>query len=205
MKPKYLILFLVIILSACFVDCSSPPKLSLLAANDVIVAFGDSLTFGTGVEQIYSYPAVLGQMIGRKVVNAGVPGEVTADGLSRLPKVLQQEKPALLILCHGANDQLRRLNLRKAADNIKKMISLARHEGVSVVLIAVPAPNLSVSPHVMYGEIAWELSVPLEEKILSEVLADSKLKSDFIHPNATGYRLMAEAIAALLKKSGAIN
>jgi lysophospholipase L1-like esterase len=57
----------------------------------------------------------------------------------------------------------------------------------------------------MYGEIAWELSVPLEEKILSEVLADSKLKSDFIHPNATGYRLMAEAIAALLKKSGAIN
>lgn len=205
MKPKYLILFLVIILSACFVDCSSSPKLSLLAANDVIVAFGDSLTFGTGVEQIYSYPAVLGQIIGRKVVNAGVPGEVTADGLSRLPKVLQQEKPALLILCHGANDQLRRLNLRKAADNIKKMISLARHEGVSVVLIAVPAPNLSVSPHAMYGEIAWELSVPLEEKILSEVLADSKLKSDFIHPNATGYRLMAEAIAALLKKSGAIN
>jgi len=205
MKPKYFILFLVIILSACFVDCSSSPKLSLLAANDVIVAFGDSLTFGTGVEQIYSYPAVLGQIIGRKVVNAGVPGEVTADGLSRLPKVLQQEKPALLILCHGANDQLRRLNLRKAADNIKKMISLARHEGVSVVLIAVPAPNLSVSPHVMYGEIAWELSVPLEEKILSEVLADSKLKSDFIHPNATGYRLMAEAIAALLKKSGAIN
>ncbi|MDX9817250.1 MAG: arylesterase, partial [Smithellaceae bacterium] len=191
--------------SACFVDCSSPPKLSLLAANDVIVAFGDSLTFGTGVEQIYSYPTVLGQMIGRKVVNAGVPGEVTADGLSRLPKVLQQKKPALLILCHGANDQLRRLNLRKAAGNIKKMISLARHEGVSVVLIAVPAPNLSVSPHAMYGEIAWELSVPLEEKILSEVLADSKLKSDFIHPNATGYRLMAEAIAALLKKSGAIN
>jgi lysophospholipase L1-like esterase len=205
MKQKCLILFLVIIFSACFVDCSSPPKLPPLVADDVIVAFGDSLTFGTGVEQVYSYPAVLGQMISRKVVNAGVQGEVTADGLSRLPKVLHQEKPALLILCHGANDQLRRLNLRKAADNIKKMISLARQEGISVVLIAVPAPSLSVSPHAMYVEIARELSVPLEEKILSEVLADSKLKSDFIHPNATGYRLMAEAIATLLKKSGAIN
>jgi lysophospholipase L1-like esterase len=57
----------------------------------------------------------------------------------------------------------------------------------------------------MYREIAKELSIPIEEETLSTVLADSSLKSDYIHPNAAGYRRLAESIATLLKKSGAID
>ena len=57
----------------------------------------------------------------------------------------------------------------------------------------------------MYKEIAKEFKIPLEEKTLSDILADNSLKSDLIHPNAAGYRRLAEAVAALLKKSGAID
>lgn len=198
-------LLLTIIVSFGLAACSSPAKLPHLANDAVIVAFGDSLTFGTGVEPAQSYPAILEKMIGQRVVNAGVSGEVTIDGLSRLPEILEREKPALLLLCHGGNDQLRRLNQQQTANNIREMIRLAQKRGVAVVLIAVPAPGLALSPPSLYREIAKELSLPIEEEILSTVLADSSLKSDYIHPNAAGYRCLAESIVNLLKKSGAID
>ena len=199
------LLMLAIIIFAGVTACSSKPKLSPLAADAVILAFGDSLTFGTGAEPAESYPAVLEKMIGRRVVNYGVPGEVTAEGLLRLPDVLEREKPALILLCHGGNDQLRHLNLQQASGNIREMIRLARKANAAVVLIAVPAPGLSLSPPPLYREIAKEMSVPLEEKTLPDIIADNSLKSDLIHPNAAGYRRLAESIAALLRKSGAID
>jgi lysophospholipase L1-like esterase len=97
------------------------------------------------------------------------------------------------------------LNQQQTANNIREMIRLAQKRGVAVILIAVPAPGLSLSPPPMYREIAKELSISIEEEILSTVLADNSLKSNYIHPNATGYRRLAESIAILLQKSGAID
>jgi lysophospholipase L1-like esterase len=201
------VIFMLLAIWAVFTlaACQRPARLPVLAKSDVVVAFGDSITFGTGAEPQESYPAVLEQMIGRRVINAGVPGEITAEGLSRLPQILESEKPALLILCHGGNDHLRQLNHGQAADNIREMIRLARQRGTAVALIAVPGFSLSVSPEPMYKDIAKEFKIPLEEKTLPDILADNSLKSDYIHPNAAGYRRLAEAVAALQKKSGAID
>jgi lysophospholipase L1-like esterase len=197
-------LLLAIVAGGYLLACSNGVKLPRLGNNAVILAFGDSLTYGTGAEQTESYPAVLEQLICRKVVNAGIPGEVTAEGLSRLREVLQREQPALMIICHGGNDMLRRLNRQQAADNMRNMIRLAQERRAAVVLVAVPAPGISLSPPYMYREIARDLAIPLEEKIIPAVLADGSLRSDYIHPNAAGYRRIAEALATLLKKSGAI-
>jgi lysophospholipase L1-like esterase len=188
-----------------FSSCSTELKLPRLAGDAVIVAFGDSITFGIGAQPQESYPGVLEKLINRRVVNAGISGEITNEGLSRLPEVLEREKPAMLLLCEGGNDMLRRLNERQTADNLKNMIRLAQSKKVAVMLIAVPAPGIFVSPAPIYNKIAKEMSVPLEEKTLSAILADGSLKSDYIHPNAAGYRRLAAAIAALLKKKGAID
>lgn len=197
-------LLLAITAGALLTACSSDAKSSRLAGDAVILAFGDSLTFGTGASPAESYPAVLESLVGRRVVNSGVPGEVTADGLSRLPEVLEKEKPALMILCHGGNDLLRRLDQRQTAKNLRKMIRLAQKRGVSVVVIAVPSLGLSLSPPAFYRETAAEMKVPIEEKVLATVLSDGSLKADYIHPNAAGYRRLAESVADLLKKSGAL-
>ena len=198
------IYLLVAVCVALMVACSLNVRLPKLERDDVVVAFGDSITFGAGATPQESYPAILEKIIGRRVVNAGVPGEVTAGGLARLPKVLEREKPALVIICLGGNDLLRSMNKKQAADNIREMICLTRKQGAAVVLIGVPALGLSVSPDPLYREIAETMNVSLEEKTLSEILADSALKADLIHPNAAGYRRLAEAVAALMRKNGAI-
>ncbi len=185
--------------------CSPRPQLPALAGDAVVLAFGDSLTFGTGADTAQSYPAVLESIIHRRVVNYGIPGEVTAEGLSRLPGILEKEKPALMLLCHGGNDQLRRKDLKQSADNIRDMIALARKSGAAVVLIAVPSPGLSLKPPSFYREMAREMKIPVEEDSLSDILADRTLKSDLIHPNAAGYRRLAESVANLLRESGALD
>lgn len=192
------------LLTLLVLACSPAAKLPMLAPEAVVLAFGDSITAGTGAGEGESYPVVLGNLIGRRVVNAGVPGEVTAEGLARLPEVLEREKPALVILCHGGNDLLRHLDQRQAADNLRAMIRLARERGAAVVLVAVPAPDLSLSPPPFYGQLARELGVPCEQKALTRILGKGSLKSDHVHPNAAGYRQLAEALAALLKRSGAL-
>lgn len=184
--------------------CVSGNGLPPLGRDAVVLAFGDSLTYGTGAAPSESYPAVLARLIGRRVVNEGIPGEVTAEGLARLPGVLKREKPALLILCHGANDLLRGLGRQQASANLKAMIRLARDKGSAVALIAVPSPGPVLSAAPLYREVARDLGLPLEEKVLTTILSSRNLLSDPIHPNAAGYRLLAESVATLLIRSGAL-
>jgi len=182
----------------------SVPKLPRLPADAAVLAFGDSLTFGTGAQPESSYPAVLEKLIGRKVWSAGVPGEVSAAGLARLPAALDYYQPRLLILCHGGNDFLRKLGDAQAAENLRGMIRLARQGGIDVVLIGVPKPGLFPSPPSFYVDIAKEFGLPYEGAALKEILRDNEFKSDIAHPNARGYAKLAAAVAALLRKSGAI-
>jgi acyl-CoA thioesterase-1 len=185
-------------------SCGGGPKLDKLDAGAVILAFGDSLTFGTGAAPAESYPAVLERTIGRKVVNAGVPGEVSEKGLERLASALDEVKPKLLILCHGGNDFLQKLDEGRASANVRAMIQLARSQGVAVVLMATPKPGLPPSVPMFYADIAKEFGIPYEESVIKSILFDNSMKSDLVHPNAKGYAQMAEALAAKLKKAGAI-
>jgi lysophospholipase L1-like esterase len=180
------------------------PRLSPLGPNDVVVAFGDSLTYGTGANEAESYPAVLAQLINRKVVRAGVPGETTSGGLARLDGVLDEHRPALVIVSLGGNDMLRKVDDAVVKENLRKIIQAIRARGISVVLFGVPKPALITSAPEFYAELAKEFNIPYEGKIVTDVLYSPGEKSDHIHPNAKGYRRMAEAFAALLKKAGAI-
>jgi len=194
-------LFLLALLAACG---GGQPKLPPLAPDAVVLAFGDSLTFGIGANAGESYPARLEALIGRKVVSAGVPGEASAGGLARLPAALDEVKPQLVILCHGGNDFLRKLDEAQAANNIRAMVRLARSRGAQVVLIGVPKPGLLPSPAGFYADVAREFRLPYEETALKKILTDNALKSDLVHPNAAGYARLAEVIAALLRKTGAV-
>ena len=181
-----------------------PPQLPKLGTEDVVLAFGDSLTYGTGAGPEEAYPKILSLLISRQVIGAGVPGETTEGGLERLPAVLDEVKPKLLLLCLGGNDMLRKVNYANIESNLRAMIEAARLRSVPVVLIGVPEPALFGGTAPFYDKLAEELELPIENKIMQDVLFDRELKSDQIHPNARGYRRMAQAIADFLRKAGAV-
>ncbi|MGI9334392.1 MAG: arylesterase [Gammaproteobacteria bacterium] len=184
--------------------CDSPPDLSRLGADAVVLAFGDSLTFGTGARPEQSYPSVLASATGRTVVNAGRPGETTTEGLRRLPQVLADVQPGLVILCHGGNDFLRKMDRSATERNLRRMVELVRAAGAEVVLVGVPTPGLFLSGHELYERVADDLKIPLEQDVVADLLGDNGYKSDAVHPNAAGYARMAEAIRAILSRAGAL-
>ena len=176
------------------------PPLPRLGEADVIVAFGDSLTYGTGASEQESYPLVLGSLLGRTVVRAGVPGEVTAQGLARLPEVLEEHRPRLVIVCLGGNDMLRKVSDAEIRANLKAIVKAIRAQGAAVVLVGVPRPALITGPAEFYAEIAKEFGIPYEGKIVTSVLYAPDMKADPIHPNAKGVAEITKRILPTVEK-----
>jgi acyl-CoA thioesterase-1 len=200
LKPLWL--YVLAGIAAC---SDSAPSLAPLDAEAIILAFGDSLTYGTGAGREASYPAVLQELTGMQVINAGVPGEVTAEGLARLPGLLEQHRPALVILCHGGNDMLRRVNAEAVYGNLEAMIDRAHAHGAEVLLVGVPQPRLLfLEPAEIYDRLANDRHLVYLRDALPQLESDAGMKSDPIHLNREGYRRLAVAIHELMEAAGAV-
>lgn len=197
--PVAAIVFLLIALSGC-----SPSKLEPIPKNGTILAFGDSLTVGVGVPNVNSYPSVLAGLTGLTVINSGVSGETTDNGLIRLRDVLDNTNPDLLILLEGGNDILRNRNLSETKANLAAMIELAQRQGIPVVLIGVPQKALFSNSAPLYGELADKYQLVFDDSLIADLQRSPSLKSDHIHFNDEGYRKMASDIVELLKDNGAL-
>lgn len=199
------ILSLLLVATSTLAGCGeSVPPLPKLAPGDVVLAFGDSLTYGTGAPSGESYPEVLSILIGHEVIAAGVPGEQTAAGLDRLDGVLDIYEPTIMLLCLGGNDMLRKVDPMVIEANLRRMIENAGRRGVAVLLVGVPKPALFGGTANFYERLADDFALPFEGQILNDILKDNAYKSDPIHPNARGYRVLAEALAGLLRRAGAV-
>lgn len=196
-----LVVYMSLLLTAC---SSESPRLQRLQPDDVIVAFGDSLTYGVGAPQDKSYPVVLAGLLKMTVINEGVSGEETVGGLKRIDAVLQKYQPQLVILCLGGNDQLRKRSPAVIKENLKMLIRHIRATGSEVFLIAPPKLSISLSVPALYAELGEEEGVPVDDVTLPDLLGQTEMRSDYIHFNAVGYQAFAEAIAADLKKVGAV-
>lgn len=175
-----------------------------LKHDALILAFGDSLTYGSGVNPDYSYPSRLALKTSLHVINAGIPGEVSSEGLKRLAGLLEQN-PDIVIICHGGNDILRKHSHVQLKKNILAMIGLVESSGAQVLLVGVPDFGwLGYRTLSLYEEAAEEAGVMFEADILGTVVSSPALKSDRIHPNEKGYEMMADAFIGVLKSNGVL-
>lgn len=194
-----LVLFVISILVFMKEDGGGVDKKLSLKEGSVILAFGDSLTYGFGVKRELSYPSIIQSRTSFKVINAGVNGEVSAEGLKRLPLFLEK-KPDLVILCHGGNDIIRNLPAKELKQNLLTMIQRIEQSGAEILFVGVPNFDLfGFDTHEVYEEIAEETGVVFESKVLTTISKDRSLKSDYVHPNEKGYEKMAEAFMQYLR------
>ncbi|MEA1892365.1 MAG: GDSL-type esterase/lipase family protein [Campylobacterota bacterium] len=174
----------------------------VLKDDAIILAFGDSLTYGFGASSEFSYPYMLGKKSSLKVINAGVNGEFSAEGLERLGEYLKQ-KPSLVILCHGGNDILNNLSHVELKSNLLKMINLIKNTKAEILLVGVPDFNtFSFAPPSLYEDVAEETGVLFEDEVLTYIELHRSLKSDYVHPNEKGYEMMADSFMEILLKNG---
>jgi acyl-CoA hydrolase len=202
-RYRILLLAAVALLSACGKEKEEP-----IAQGSVVLALGDSLTAGAGVAREQAWPDLLAVSTGWVVINGGVNGDTTAAALRRLPGLLQEHRPLLVLVTLGGNDMLRRIPQQESVANLEKMIALIREHGAQPVLLATPNPSLmgavfqSLSAADLYREVAERQQVPLIEDAIAEVLSDPALKGDPIHPNAAGHALLSKKIHAELQSIG---
>jgi acyl-CoA thioesterase-1 len=175
----------------------------------VIACFGDSLTAGLGIDSSSSYPADLQRMLDEagyhyRVVNEGVSGDTTKDGIERVGRVLTG-KPQIVVLEFGGNDGLRGLPVEGAKRNLATMIAQLRHGGAKVALAGITLPPQYGSRYVtqfdaMYPALAKRYRVPLLPFILQDVWGvEGDIQADGVHPTAQGAKQVAANVEKLIE------
>jgi acyl-CoA thioesterase-1 len=181
-----------------------------LAKPPEIVAFGDSLTAGLGLPASETFPARLqarlkDEGIDVKIVNAGVSGDTTTDGLARLDWALA-DKPDFVILALGANDALRGIDPKIVRENLDKMIDKIRASGAKILLLGMLAPSNWGADYEqafdrIFPEVAKAHDVPLYPFFLDGVAMNPALNQpDGLHPNQRGVAVLVDRIAPLVAK-----
>jgi acyl-CoA thioesterase I len=181
-------LLLVLSITAC-----APDVPNLDSPGRTIVVLGDSVAAGVGSGPGQAYPDLLASRLGTEVVNAGVSGSTTADGLARIDKVLDED-PWMVIVELGGNDLLRRVPPEQTERNLRGIVDRVISARAVPVLVEMDAP-FGGDYLAIYERLGDEYGIPVVEETLGEILRDRALKSDTIHPNAEGQKVLAEAIA----------
>ncbi|MDA8614177.1 arylesterase [Gammaproteobacteria bacterium] len=183
------------------VNSSGPIKENMLIG----VILGDSLSAGYGVKLDESWPSILEKNLNNegihiKIVNAGISGDTTSGGLFRLPKLLEEHQPNLVILELGGNDGLRGMSIEKVIKiNLDTMIKMSKDAGAEVVLVGVELPPNYGNKYTsqfknMYAELANKYHLNLIEGSIKEMVASNLMQADGIHPNINGHLMVEQEV-----------
>ena len=180
------------------VSCGQKGPKNYPNTNTDIVAFGDSLTYGYGAGRNESYPAYLSEMIGRKVVNLGVSGDTSAAGVARINE-LRRYKPYMVLIEFSANDLFRQVPRKQTESNLRNIVNQVQNMGAIAVLVDTGGATQMKPYTEMQKKIAQEYNTLFVPGIMDGIYSKSALKSDEIHPNAAGYKIVAEKVNKVIK------
>ncbi len=162
-----------------------------------VIAFGDSLIEGVGATPGHDIPSLLSQKIHEPVINMGISGNTSADGLARISTVSAQN-PKMVLVLFGGNDFLQRVPLEHTFQNIDSIVTQLQDAGAIVVLLGIKGGVLGDQYAEHFEAIAQKRGAVYVPNVLAGLLGHTELMSDGIHPNNAGYARIIEKIYPLL-------
>jgi len=168
-------------------------------ASRVVVCFGDSLTAGSGAAPGESYPDHLARLIGREVINAGMPGDTTADALQRLQRDVLDREPGYVCITLGGNDLKNGVPREEAFANLDAIVGRIQATGALVVVGGIDVPLFGRGFDDAYEDLAKRHGAVLVGNVYKGILGRPELMADPIHPNGRGYDVMARRFADALE------
>ena len=191
-KLIYVILALGIVFLGYVIFFPAPSDGPEKSNYQTIICFGDSLTYGTGAGKGMDCPAQFSKLIGRPVLNAGVPGDTTARALKRLARDVLSKKPDLVLITLGGNDLKNGVPRDVAFRNLTKIAVSIQNSGAKVIMGGIKFPFRDRGFGKGYQELADETGALLVPDIFEGIIGNRKLMSDPIHPNDAGYTIIAQ-------------
>ena len=170
-------------------------------SGEAIICFGDSLTFGTGAGKGMDYPSQLAKMLGKPVINQGVPGDTTASALGRLYRDVLSKNPAVVLITLGGNDLKNGLSRDFTFDNLKLIVESIQERGAKVIIGGLKIPDVDRGFGQAYEALAKQTGATLIPNIYEGIMGNPQLMSDPIHPNDAGYRIIARRFYNALASS----
>lgn len=183
------VLFSLLLVSLFCCACGGKEPVTLSGEN--IICFGDSLTFGTGAPPDKSYPAQLAEMIGKPVINSGIPGDTTGMALQRLERDVLSKSPRMVLITLGGNDMKNGIDKNIAFKNLKEIVEAIQAKGALVVIGGVKLLFWDRGYEAEYKKLADETGALLIPNVLKGLVGHNDLMHDTIHPNEAGYAIMA--------------
>jgi acyl-CoA thioesterase I len=172
---------------------------NIRSAGETIICFGDSLTEGVGAGEGEDYPSALSRQLASPVLNAGRGGDTTADALQRLSDTVLSKNPRLVILFLGGNDFLRQRPRQETRKNLEEIVQRVQARGAIVAIVGMRLGLFTDEYARIFEETARQFGALYIPGVMKGILSDAKFRSDPIHPNGSGYRLIAERIAEKVK------
>jgi len=200
-KSIIIILSLCLALGILFFVLNKPRTITNYPSKgETIIAFGDSLVEGIGSTNGHSFPEILEKLMGEPIINMGISGDTSKDGLARIKKV-QEKNPKVVMVLFGGNDFLRRVPSVETFKNIDDIVIALQDAGAVVVLLGVRGGILTDQYEEHFEKIAKTRGALYVEDVLDGIITHKKYMSDAIHPNDVGYKKIAEKIYPSLKKA----
>jgi lysophospholipase L1-like esterase len=196
-KNSFFLAFIILILG--LTGCAKREIRNIDSRGKGIVCFGDSITFGYGAQPGEDYPSVLARMLDIPVVNAGIDGDTTTEALKRLKPDVLDRGPLLVIIEFSGNDFLKKIPKEVTLDNIRSMVEQIQEKGVMVAIADISAGMFLAEYRSAFYNLAREKGAIFIPHILGGIITNPSMKSDFLHPNAEGYKMIAQYIYRNIK------
>ncbi len=183
-----------LLLAICLWGCAKREITNIDSQGKTIICFGDSITFGYGVNPGEDYPTALAKMVNLPVINAGIDGDTTNEALKRIATDVFKKEPLLVIVEFGGNDFLEKIPLEQTVNNVEEIIKAIQSKGAIVAIADISTSIIMANYSRKFKRLSRKYNAIFIPHLMAGILTNPSLKSDYIHPNAEGYNLIAQRV-----------